>query len=125
LSPERAVARLAGLKSGPTPATFEAGGNQSVGQARIVHRDPNSVTLYAQLTRPGYVVLLDRYDPNWEATLDGRAVPVIRANQIFRAVYADAGHHDIRYEYHQKGFHLGIIISLLTAAALVGLYFKR
>jgi hypothetical protein len=121
-SPEHDVAGLAGLKPG---SISEADGNPSAGQARIVYRDPNSVTLYAQLTRPGYVVLLDRYDPNWEATLDGRAVPVIRANQIFRAVYADAGHHDIRYEYHQKGFHMGIIVSLLTAVVLIGLYFKR
>jgi hypothetical protein len=109
----------AGLKPGFTAA---GGDNTSAGRVEIVHRDPNSVTLQAQLKRPGYVVLLDRYDPNWQATLDGHPAPVVRANQIFRAVYADAGHHEIRYEYHQKGFHLGIIISLLTAATLVVLY---
>jgi hypothetical protein len=90
----------------------------SAGQAEIVHRDPNSVTLRAQMARPGYVVLLDRYDPNWRATLDGRPVPVYRANQIFRAVYAGAGLHEIRFQYHQRGLRLGVIISLLTAATL-------
>jgi uncharacterized membrane protein YfhO len=88
----------------------------------IVHRDPNSVTLRAQLARPAYVVLLDRYDPNWQATLDGGPAPVLRANQIFRAVYAGAGVHEIRFEYHQRGFRLGMIISLLTAAILAVLY---
>ncbi len=97
-------------------ATDDAGA--SAGQVEIVHRDPNSVTLRAQLARPGYVVLLDRYDPNWRATLDGRPVPVYRANQIFRSVYAGAGLHEIRFQYHQRGLRLGVIISLLTAATL-------
>jgi hypothetical protein len=103
---------VGGLKPGATPAA-------SAGQVEIVHRDPNSVTLRAQLARPAYVVLLDRYDPNWQATLDGHPAPVIRANQIFRAVYADAGHHEIRFDYRQRGFRLGIIVSLLTFVALI------
>ena len=116
---------------GPTIASTAFGaspvasGNTSAGQVKIIHRDPNSVTLQAQLTRPGYVVLLDRYDPNWLATIDGHPAPVIRANQIFRAVYANAGQHEIRYHYHQKGFHLGIAISLLTAAVLGLLSFSK
>jgi hypothetical protein len=94
----------------------------AAGQVEIVHRDPNSVTLRAQLARPAYVVLLDRYDPNWQATVDGRPAPVLRANQIFRAVYAGAGLHEIRFDYRQRGFRLGMIISLLTAATLAVLY---
>ena len=101
----------AGLKPGSTAAVS---GSAPAGQVEIVHRDPNSVTLQAQLARPAYVVLLDRYDPNWKATLDGHPAPVLRANQIFRAVYAGAGLHEIRFDYRQRGFRLGIIISLAT-----------
>jgi hypothetical protein len=108
--------------AGSSPAV--SGSVPAAGQVEIVHRDPNSVTLRAQLARPGYVVLLDRYDPNWQAMLDGRPAPVLRANQIFRAVYAGAGLHEIRFDYHQHGFRLGIISSLLTLAALVVLYFN-
>jgi len=111
-----------GLKPGSTAAVSSSA---PAGQVQIVHRDPNSVTLQAQLSRPAYVVLLDRYDPNWEATLDGRPAPVIRANQIFRAVYAGAGFHEIRFDYHQRGFRLGIIISLATLTVLIALYFLR
>ena len=99
---------------------------EPAGQVEIVHRDPNSVALRAQLSRPSYVVLLDRYDPNWKATLDGHATTVWRANQIFRAVYADAGRHEIRFDYRQRGLRLGLIISLATLAAMAALgYFKR
>jgi uncharacterized membrane protein YfhO len=90
-----------------------------------VHREPNSVTLKARLTHPAYVVLLDRYDPNWQATLDGRPTPVWRANQLFRAVYAGAGQHEIRFAYHQQGLLPGLIISLLTLATLVALCFGK
>lgn len=110
----------AGLMPGATTAV---NGGAPAGQVKIVHRDPNSVTLRAQLARPAYVVLLDRYDPNWQATLDGRPAPVLRANQIFRAVYAGAGLHEIRFDYRQRGFRLGLIISIVTLAVLVALYF--
>ena len=101
-------------------------GAGSAGQVEIVKRDPNSVTLHAQLSRPAYVLLLERYDPGWQATVDGHATTVWRANQIFRAVYAGAGRHEIRFEYHQRGLVLGGIISLTTLIAMAVLgYFKR
>jgi hypothetical protein len=95
------------------------------GHVEIVYRGPNSVKLRAQLTRPAYVVLLDRYDPNWQATLDGHPAPVLRANQIFRAVYTGAGLHEICFDYRQRGLRLGMLLSILTAATLALLYFKR
>jgi hypothetical protein len=109
--------------AGSSPAV--GAGSSPAGQVEIVHRDPNSVTLRARLAHPAYVVLLDRYDPNWQATLDGRPAPVLRANQIFRALYAEAGLHEIRFDYRPRGFRLGVIISLLTLGTLAVLYFKR
>ncbi|HMD84845.1 MAG TPA: hypothetical protein VKO18_09105 [Terriglobia bacterium] len=106
---------------GSSPAVS---GSAPAGQVEIVHRDPNSVTLRAELARPAYIVLLDRYDPNWQATLDGRPASVFRANQIFRAVYAGAGLHEIRFNYRQLGLRVGVVISLLTLTALVALYFR-
>ncbi len=108
--------------AGSSPAVS---GSEPAGQVEIVHRDPNSVTLRAKLTRPAYIVLLDRYDPDWQATLDGHPAPVLRANQIFRAVYAEGGQHEIRFDYRQRGFHVGIIISLLTLATLAVLCFRK
>jgi hypothetical protein len=108
--------------AGSAPAVS---GSAPAGHVEIVHRDPNSVTLRAQLARPAYVVLLDRYDPDWRATLDGHSAPTIRADQIFRAVYAGAGAHEIRFDYRQSGFHVGIVISCLTLMAMAVVYFKR
>jgi hypothetical protein len=94
----------------------------SLGRVEITERRPNLVRLRTQLSRPGYVLLLDRFDPNWHATLDGREVRVSRANLLFRAVYAEAGTHEIRFYYRQRGLAAGTAISLVALAILAGLY---
>jgi uncharacterized membrane protein YfhO len=81
------------------------------------------VTLKADLTRPGYVVLLDRYDSNWRAELDGREAPVLRANQLFRGVYAPAGMRTLRFCYHQSRLPPGAVIPALVCILLASLHF--
>jgi hypothetical protein len=107
---------------GASPAVQGSG---AAGRVEITERQPNKVTLKADLSRPGYVVLLERYDSNWHALLDGQEVPVLRANQLFRAVYAGSGQHQIRFEYHQQGLLPGLSISLLTLAAVIALWLSR
>ncbi len=104
---------------GSSPAVSGAG---PAGQVEIAQRDLNSITLRAQLERPAYVLLLDRYDPNWQATLDGRPAPVIRANQIFRAVFATQGEHIIKFHYRQNGLKAGLFVSLGTFLVLLAIY---
>lgn len=93
-----------------------------VGQVESLERQPNSVTLQVQLSRPGYVVLLDRFGPNWHATVDGQEVQILRANLLFRAIRASAGPHTIRFYYRQRGMVAGLAISL-GALALCGFLF--
>jgi uncharacterized membrane protein YfhO len=85
-------------------------------------RQTNSVTLQVKLSRSGHVVLLDRFDPNWHATVDGQEVPILRANLLFRAVRASAGRHTIRFYYWQRGLAGGLAVSL-GAVALCGILF--
>jgi len=97
-------------------------GSGAAGRVEIVSREPNALLLRADLSRPGYVVLLDRFDSNWHATLDGREVHIQRANQLFRAVRAEAGQHEIRFYYRQRGLRAGLFVSLGTLAMLAILY---
>lgn len=91
----------------------------AAGTVSFVAREANRVTLRAELARPGYVVLLDRYDPNWHATLDGRPVQILRADHMFRAVHAGPGEHVIRFEYRQKGLAACAAVSVATLALLI------
>jgi len=68
----------------------------------------------------GYLVLADSYYPGWQATVDGQAAPIERANYAFRAVPVPAGAHTVEMVFRPMTWYLGLAISGLTALALVG-----
>ena len=107
---------------GNSPAVHGSG---PAGRVEITDRQPNTVTLQAVLSRPAYVVLLDRYDSNWHARIDGREVPILRANQLFRAVYAAPGQHVIAFYYRQQGLLAGMFVTCITIVALLWLFVRN
>jgi len=113
------------ILAAPVGAAPNVQGSAPPGRVESVEHHPNSVKLIAELSRPGYIVLLERYDPNWHASVDGREVTVLRANQLFRAVYAGAGRHEVHFYYRQRGLKAGLLISLAALLLIVALYFRR
>ncbi len=85
------------------------------GTSRVTDLRADRVRLHASLGAPGYVVLVDTYDPGWRARIDGADAPVLRANEAFRAVRLPAGEHDVEMIYRPPSVRLGLGIS---AAAL-------
>jgi len=103
------------LPPGTAPAVTAAG----PGEAALTLQDgPNRVTIRAVLDRAGVLVLADSWAPGWEATVDGRTAPLLRANYAFRAVYLPAGEHEVRMTYRPWTARVGGAISLLSAAGL-------
>ena len=78
----------------------------------------------ADLTGPGYVVLVDRFDPNWHARIDSRELPVLRANQLFRALHAEPGQHVFISYYRQQGLLAEMLASVLTLLLLMCIYMR-
>jgi len=110
------------LLASKAEADSSSSASTPAGQVESFRRQPNSVTLQVKLARPGYVVLLDRFDPNWHATVDGHPVKVLRANHLFRAVRAGAGRHTVRFDYRQRWLVAGMIVSF-GALALAAILF--
>jgi hypothetical protein len=96
-----------------------------VGTSRIVGWKPDRVRIEADLVSPGYVVLVDTYDPSWRATVDGAPADILRANVAFRAVRLSAGKHLVEMACRPASLRLGLAISALTAGALLVLSFRR
>jgi hypothetical protein len=94
----------------------EPGQAGPAGTSRIGEYRPDAVRLEVSLDRPGFVVLLEGFEPGWQARLDGRKVPLLRANVAFRAVQAPAGRHEITFVYRPPSLLAGLAIS---AASLV------
>lgn len=100
-------------------------GGDHPGVVEIVSRQANEVELRARLSRPAYLVYLDRYDPNWRATVNGREVPVWRANLLFRALYLEPGDHRVEFHYCQRGLALGASVSALTLCLMALAYWTK
>ncbi len=106
-APEDARRRLRGL----------AGARASV-PARVVTWRANRVVLDVDAPADGLVVVAESYDPDWHATVDGTARPLLRANLIHRAVELAAGRHRVEFRYLPRGV---LALSGLWLAALAGL----
>jgi uncharacterized membrane protein YfhO len=78
------------------------------------------VTIDANLTRPGVVVLGDNWYPGWKAKVDGRSVDVERVDYVLRGTSVSRGHHRIEYSYEPVSWRIGWIISLLSLLGLAG-----
>jgi hypothetical protein len=86
------------------------------GEVRIVRESASCVLLDAELAADGYVVLVDGYDPGWRARVDGRPVPLLRAN------VAPCGRRPRGAPRRRDGLpagRLGLAVSGITCAALV------
>jgi hypothetical protein len=119
--PAREIVLPAGAPASPPSASF-------TGQSRIVEFRPDRIRLEADLSAPGFVVLVDAHDPGWRATIDGRPAGVLRANVAFRAVDVPAGRHVIEYLYRPRSVTAGLAISgaaLLAALAVAIVEMRR
>lgn len=88
---------------------------------------PSGARLIATVDAPtaGWLVLAESWYPGWTASLDGRDVPLVRANINQKAVAIPAGTHRVAFVLRPRSLVRGAIVSalalgcLLAAAALV------
>ncbi len=60
---------------------------------------PREVVLKVQAAAKGMAVLADYYHSGWQAFLDGKQVPVHRADYFYRGVFVDKGEHKLVFRY--------------------------
>lgn len=63
------------------------------------------------------------YEKGWSAYVDGKKVEVSAISKAFCAIDVTAGEHTIEFKYIPNGFILGNVISALSLAALIALYY--
>ena len=95
------------------PGPVSPAGHSS-GEARLRDYQNQFVRYETSSAVPGYLVLLDSYFPGWTAKLDGKPVPILRANYAFRAVEIPQGIHTVEFQYKPLSFYAGLTISLVS-----------
>jgi len=85
---------------------------------------PSEIGLEALTAHSGFILINDRYDPDWQVQVNGHNVPLLRADYIFRAVAIPAGTSKITLHYvahyHLAGLNLPAeTINNLSDAAML------
>ncbi|MFO7973529.1 MAG: YfhO family protein [Candidatus Hydrogenedentota bacterium] len=90
----------------------------------IRYRTANEVAVrVSNLEGPRILLFTDADYPEWSATVDGREVPVFRANKAFKAVELPPGDHEIVFTFKSLRAYMGIAIGcvFLSLLSLFGL----
>jgi hypothetical protein len=89
----------------------------------VIYLRPSSDEMLLRTSNgePGFVHVLEAYDPGWIATMDTAPAPVLPANGFAMAVPVPAGSHIVRLRYKTPGRAVGAGLSLLSLALLAAL----
>jgi hypothetical protein len=101
-------ARVVLLDSPPSPS-FRSRADIPPGSSRVaVERYTDSAMLLAaDLEAEGILVVANSFYPGWEARVDGRPAPILRANLNFQAVLVPQGRHTVEFRYRPSSFRRG------------------
>ena len=90
------------------------------GAAEFVTDEPTRIKLSVRMDTPGLLVLADRWDNGWRASLDGHPVPILRTNHALRGIVVPAGTSLVEFRYQPSSLTLGLILAGLAMVVLVG-----
>lgn len=91
----------------------------------LLSYENEAIRIKASSDQPGYLVLSEIFYPGWQATVDGKEVPVLRGNYIFRVIPLKEGENDVFLYFVSWPFRFGVIISLLTLMGSLWFILKR
>jgi hypothetical protein len=88
-------------------------GGAAVDSGRVTITDSrlNRVSIDVDTPAPALLRLADLWYPDWVATVDGRATPILRADYALRAVAVPAGRHRVEFRFESKAVRNGLLLS--------------
>ena len=96
--------------------------NSAAGEVEFISYAPKHLVLKADSAVPAVLLLNDKYDPNWQVTVDGQAAPLLRCNYLMRGVQISKGEHRIEFHFRPPINSLYVsLVALVVGAALLAL----
>jgi hypothetical protein len=82
----------------------------------------SKVEIEVEASAPAVVVVAQTFYHDWRASVDGREVPLLRANDAFQAVEVPQGRHQVVLRYRDQAFEWGAAISIVAwVGCVIGL----
>ena len=106
------------LEEEPELYSVSAGASTGESSADILSYTPNRVTIEAEMSSDGFLVLGDLYYAGWRAFVDGKEQRIYKADYIFRAVQLRKGRHVVEFVFDPLSFKIGLSVTVLTLLAI-------
>jgi hypothetical protein len=121
--PTRTVV-LESAPGGPVTARPVAEGITDIAYVSL---GPQAARILVGTRRGGIAVIRNLYDPNWHASIDGRAVPLLRVDYLLQGVRVPPGRHIVELRYDDPWIRPSLWASVLAllAVALAALLLAR
>ena len=110
--------RVALIEEPPTDG-FMGLGPPGTGSVEIVASLGEELVIDVLASQAGFLFVSDQYYPGWEATVDGAAAPIHRANYAFRAVRVPEGESTVVFRYRPASLRVGAAVSGISLLAVV------
>lgn len=88
-------------------------------RVQIVEYSARQVRIDVETSSPGFLILGDTFFPGWKTFVDGKRVPVYRANYLLRAVALSKGSHKLVFLYQPLSFYLGLGITVISGVIIL------
>ncbi|MEX1241958.1 MAG: YfhO family protein [Cyclobacteriaceae bacterium] len=87
----------------------------STANIKLVELSPRHLTYESQSSSDGLAIFSEIYYPGWEATIDGKAAEVLRADYVLRALEIPAGNHTIEFTFEPRPYIVGNKITSVSS----------
>jgi hypothetical protein len=104
-------------------ASGGAGPGARPDSVEILSYSGERLALQVETADAAVLLLLDTWYPGWRCRIDGREVPVLIADYLFRGVPLSPGKHEIVFSYEPAYFYWGLRLSGLSALAALLMLF--
>ena len=119
--PHRQVLVAGGSELPPPPEGVQS---NLVGSVEVLELTPKQVRLKVTTDVSGVLVFSQKHAPHWQASVDGKASPVLRCNFLTLGTYVPGGQHEVVFRYappvtglYVQGF--GMLVVVLAGGWLV------
>jgi len=86
----------------------------SLGTVTIEHYSAHRIELEVDAKENALLFASEVWYPAWHALVDGKEVPILRTNYLFRGIELPGGKHKVVFYYRSAAFRKGLILSLIS-----------
>jgi hypothetical protein len=88
-------------------------------RVQIVEYSARQVKVDVETSSPGFLILGDTFFPGWKAFVDGKEVPVYRADYLLKAVAVEKGNHRVVFVYQPLSFRMGLVLTIISGVIIL------